>query len=122
MTVGSGASPEETVLELAAVGALDVARAACKPPGEINTSEFDAGRSVSLWVSAFEILAHDERRSDFGRVIAMLNRVEWLRPTLKTQDREVRSHNKGNPVRTNLAGELYRRLFMRGTRSCMAIH
>ena len=91
--------------------ALDMARAASKPPGGVDASEFDAGRSVSLWVSAFEILAHDERRSDFGRVIAMLNRVEWLRPTLKTQDREVRSHNKGNPVRTNLAGELYRRLY-----------
>ena len=63
---------------------------------------------MSLWVSAFEILAHDERRSDFGQVIALLNRVEWLRPTLKTLDREV-SH-KGNLVRTNLAGELYRRL------------
>jgi hypothetical protein len=62
---------------------------------------------VSLWVSAFETLAHDERYSDFGQVIALLNRVEWLRPALKTPDRDV-SH-KGNPVRTNLAGALYRR-------------
>jgi hypothetical protein len=41
-------------------------------------------------------------------VISLLNRVEWLRSTLKTLDREV-SH-KRNLVRTNLAGELYRRL------------
>ena len=84
-----------------------MARAASKPPGGVDASEFDAGRSVSLWVRAFETLAHDERYSDFGQVIALLNRVEWLRPTLKTPDRDV-SH-KGNPVRTNLAGELYRR-------------
>jgi len=101
------AAGNESVEDRRLFRALDMARAASKLPGGVDASEFDAGRSVSLWVSAFETLAHDERYSDFGQVIALLNRVEWLRPKLKTPDRDV-SH-KGNPVRTNLAGELYRR-------------
>jgi hypothetical protein len=101
------AAGNESVEDRRLFRALDMARAASKSPGGVDASEFDAGRSVSLWVSAFETLAHDERYSDFGQVIALLNRVEWLMPTLKTPDRDV-SH-KGNPLRTNRAGELYRR-------------
>ena len=100
------AAGNESVEDRRLFRALDMARAASKSPGGVDASEFDAGRSVSLWF-AFETLAHDECYSDLGQVIALLNRVEWLRPTLKARDRDV-SH-KGNPVRTNLAGELYRR-------------
>jgi hypothetical protein len=61
-----------------------------------------------LWVSAFEILAHDETWSDFGRVIDLLGQVEWSRSELKEPDREVKIRDRFVP--TNLAGEIYGRL------------
>ena len=59
---------------------------------------FDEGRAVALWVSAFEILAHDGHHSDFGRVLSLLSQVIWQNLTLKAQDHQV-SH-KGTPIPT----------------------
>lgn len=69
--------------------ALEMARAASKMPGGSDATEYDAGRAVALWVSAFEILAHDGNRADFGRVLSLLGRVQWLSPKLNAQDRQV---------------------------------
>jgi hypothetical protein len=85
-----------------------MARAASRIPGKSDASEHDAGRAVALWVSAFEILAHDETWSDFGRVIDLLGQVEWTRSELKEPDREVKTRD--GLVRTNLAGGIYERL------------
>jgi hypothetical protein len=51
--------------------ALEMARAASKTPGGADASEHDAGRSVALWVSAFEILVHDGRHADLKRVLPL---------------------------------------------------
>ena len=85
-----------------------MARAASKSPGGTDANLYDLGRAVALWVSAFEILAHDGHRADLGRVLQLLSRVEWLSPKLKVQDREVTYKRKS--VQTNLAGALYERL------------
>jgi hypothetical protein len=74
-------------------------------PGGSDATEHDAGRAVALWVSAFEIVAHNGRHADFQRVLSLLSRVQWLSPKLKAQDRVVR---KG--LQTNLAGVIYDRL------------
>ena len=87
---------------------LEMARAASRMPGGTDATFFDEGRAVALWVSAFEILAHDGRHSDFGQVLSLLSQVQWQNPALKVQDHEV-SH-KGAPIRTNLAGAVYKRL------------
>jgi hypothetical protein len=87
---------------------LDMARAASKIPGGLDASEHDAGRAVALWVSAFEILAHDGTRSNLRRVLALLGRVEWSRPELKEPDREV--NIRDGVVRTNVAGWIYWKL------------
>jgi hypothetical protein len=88
---------------------LEMARAASKMPGGSDATQYDIGRVVALWVSAFEILAHDGRRADFGRVLSLLDRVQWLREPLKVQDRRVGS--KRQPIKTNLAGVIYERLY-----------
>jgi hypothetical protein len=47
---------------------------------------YDAGRSLALWVSAYEILAHPggSGQSNFGKVSALLESVKWLDPKLAT--------------------------------------
>jgi hypothetical protein len=89
--------------------ALDMARAASKMPGGRDASEHDMGRAVALWVSAFEILAHDGVRSSPKQVLLLLGRVEWLRPTMKTRDRK--AIVGGKLIETNLAGEIYGHLY-----------
>jgi hypothetical protein len=82
------------VAELDTVGdrrlfrALDMARAASKMPGGSDTTFYEGGRAVALWVSAFEILAHDGR-SDLGRGLKLLKSADWRAPKLRTQDRSV---------------------------------
>jgi hypothetical protein len=89
--------------------ALEMARAASKMPGGRDASEHDAGRAVALWVSAFEILAHDGVQSSPERVLSLLSRVEWLRPTMKTRDRNVTVRRK--LIDTNLGGQIYGHLY-----------
>jgi hypothetical protein len=86
-----------------------MARAASKTPGGTDASEHDAGRAVALWVSAFEILAHDGMRADLVRVLSLFNQPRWLREELKVQDREVVHWKK--TIQTNSAGALYKCLY-----------
>jgi hypothetical protein len=102
------ATGEQSIQDRRLFRALDMARAASRIPGGSDASEHDAGRAVALWVSAFEILAHDETWSDFGRVIDLLGQVEWTRSELKEPDRAVKTRD--GLVRTNLAGGVYDRL------------
>jgi hypothetical protein len=103
------ANGEERVDDRRLFRALDMARAASKMPGGRDASEHDMGRAVALWVSAFEILAHDGVRSSFKQVLLLLGRVEWLRPAMKTRDR--RATVGKNVFETNLAGEIYGHLY-----------
>ena len=50
--------------------ALEMACAASRIPGGADASEHHFGRAVALWVSAFEILVHDEKWSDTKQVPA----------------------------------------------------
>ena len=63
---------EDSVEDRRLFRALEMARAASKMPGGSDATEYDVGRAVALWVSAFEILAHDGNRADFGRVLSLL--------------------------------------------------
>lgn len=92
--------------------ALDMARSASRMPGGSDASFYDAGRAVSLWVSAFEILAHDGK-ADLPRVLALLGKVEWKRPKLQTKDKVV-SHGRGKnrvEIPTNVVGATYKALY-----------
>ena len=103
------ATGNETVKDRRLFRALEMARAASKMPGGVDATEHHAGRAAALWVSAFEILAHDGRWADFRRVLSLLSELHWLRPKLKAQDREVIYHSR--PIQTNLAGVIYDRLY-----------
>ena len=42
---------------------------------------------------------------------AVLGRVQWLKPSLKVQDRQVKIRKSEAPIQTNLAGVIYERLY-----------
>jgi hypothetical protein len=98
----------DTVEDRRLFRSLDMARAASKMPGGPDATIYDGGRAVALWVSAFEILAHDGH-TDLKRVLALLGRVGWERPKLKQLDRTVKF--RGRPIATNLAGFVYNALY-----------
>jgi hypothetical protein len=89
--------------------ALDSARFAARMPGGTDANIFDAGRSVALWVSAFEILAHDGKRADLERVLGLFSKVDWQHAHLQGQSQTIAFGKKTIP--TNLAGQIYKSLY-----------
>lgn len=59
---------------------LNMANEAGRIPALAAGVFYDGGRSLALWVSAYEILAHPGGRgpSNFGTVSALLGSVKWL--------------------------------------------
>ncbi|WP_079539784.1 hypothetical protein [Bradyrhizobium lablabi] len=64
--------------------ALNMANEAGRIPAMTAAVFYDTGRSLALWVSAFEIVAHpgSTGQSDFGTVSALLESVKWLNQKL----------------------------------------
>ena len=93
--------------DLALFRSLNMANYASRMPGNADATFLDAGRAVALWVSAFEILAHNAG-SGLTQVLKMLSTVDWQRKNNFEIDRSI--NNKKRPYETNLAGELYERL------------
>ena len=58
---------------------LNMANVASLLPSNAQVTDYDIGRSVALWVSAFEILAHPggEQQSGFLQVYDILDKVNW---------------------------------------------
>lgn len=88
--------------------ALDMARAALRMPGGTDSTLFDQGRSVALWISAFEILAHDGS-TNLSKVLRLFDSVPWQHDRLKNSDRAVWAGK--TRFLTNLAGVIYKRLY-----------
>jgi hypothetical protein len=59
---------------------LNMANEAGRIPALAASVFYDTGRSLALWVSAYEILAHPggTGQSNFGTVSALLESVKWL--------------------------------------------
>jgi hypothetical protein len=90
---------------------LEMARAASKVPGGADANIYDAGRAIALWISAFEILAHDGEWSSPKSVLSLLDHAPWLTRELVSHDRSVfLDKKKKTPISTNLAGEVYAHL------------
>lgn len=98
----------ETVEDRRLFRSLEMARAASKMPGGSDATLHDSGRAVALWVSAFEILAHDGH-SDLGRVLALLSRVDWRSKKMNIANKTV-CHKK-KAIQTNVAGGVYKVLY-----------
>lgn len=57
---------------------LNMANQAAQLPAGMDTTLYDVGRMIALWVSAFEILAHPgEGMSGLHKVYELLDQLEW---------------------------------------------
>jgi hypothetical protein len=63
---------------------LNMAYAASQLPSGPDMTHYALGRSVGLWISAFEILAHPGENGVVGyrNIYGLLNNVEWRDPNL----------------------------------------
>lgn len=78
---------------------LNMANAASKIPANAEGTHYDIGRSIGLWVSAFEILVHTGKRSDIYKVYDMFDKVEWHLTECKKKNHEPYGL-AGKPLRT----------------------
>lgn len=86
---------------------LDMARSALQMPGGPDATILHIGRAVSLWVSAFEILAHDGRSSP-KKVVALISKAKLHSERLAKPEWEVRF--KDEVAKVGLSGALYMKL------------
>ncbi|MGJ4892596.1 hypothetical protein ACQR1Y_30685 [Bradyrhizobium sp. HKCCYLRH3099] len=64
--------------DVALFRSLNTANAAAQLPSHGDFTPYDSGRSISLWVSAFEILAHpEEGQSGLLQVYDLLEKADW---------------------------------------------
>jgi hypothetical protein len=77
-------------------------------PGAADLTQFDLGRSVGLWVSAFEILIHQgpKQRVGLTDVYDQLEAVSWGK---KARPRRYKPHN--SKIRRNLACWIYDQIY-----------
>jgi len=96
--------------DVALFRSLNMANSAALLPAGIEVTTYDIGRSVSLWVSAFEILSPAKRLAYFN-VYENLKRVEYGLSAFQSADYEAHGF-KERPVKETLPcwiyGELYK--------------
>lgn len=98
--------------DLALFRSLNMANQAALPPAGSDTTFYDVGRSIALWVSAFEILAHPGiGKSGLFPVYELLDKVEWKLRSAAA--RRYKAYEPGrNPThRRTLACWLYGELY-----------
>jgi len=92
---------------------LNMANQAALLPAGSDTTFYDVGRSIALWVSAFEILAHlGAGRSGLWAVYDLFDAVEWQ--YRRSRRRRYKAHEAGRkghgyrPLACWLYGEIYK--------------
>jgi hypothetical protein len=89
---------------------LNMANDAGRIPALAAGVFYDAGRSLALWVSAYEILAHPggTGQSNFGTVSALLESVKWLDPKLAAATHTIAGKT---PQQKQLATRICKRVY-----------
>lgn len=94
--------------QLALFRSLNAANAAMQMPQSAGATIYDWGRSLSLWISAFEILVHPGPGGEANRtrVFALIESSEWEREAVRDQIHDVRL-SKTNVVKKAFPSYLY---------------
>ncbi|AMX94200.1 MULTISPECIES: hypothetical protein [Mesorhizobium] len=94
--------------QLALFRSLNAANAAMQMPQSAGATIYDWGRSLSLWISAFEILVHPGPGGEANRakVFALIERGEWEREAVREKVHDVRLSKK-SVVRKAFPSYLY---------------
>lgn len=95
--------------DIALMRSLNMAYQASLLPAGTDTTFYDVGRIVSLWVSAFEILVHPGGAGQANRdkVFALIERTAWAIPASARLTRDIGGKTK---VKRTLASCLYQAL------------
>ena len=88
---------------------LNMANEAARIPASTATVFYDVGRSLALWVSAYEILVHPggKGRSGSAAVCAMLERVKWHRKKLTESTYVIGRKSEKKPLATWICKRIY---------------
>jgi hypothetical protein len=90
---------------------LNMANEAARIPALVASTLYDTGRTLALWVSAFEIVAHPggAGQSNFATVVDLIEKVKWLDPALgsSTHNVVVRKMTSSRPLATWLCRKIY---------------
>ncbi|MCH8952384.1 MAG: hypothetical protein IID49_09710, partial [Proteobacteria bacterium] len=91
---------------------LNMANQAAMLPAGSDTTFYDVGRLIALWVSAFEILAHPGiGKSDIFAVYDLLEKVEWKKKPCAARRYKAYSPKRNAQHRRTLACWLYGEIF-----------
>ncbi|MFZ5480606.1 MAG: hypothetical protein ACOZNI_27835 [Myxococcota bacterium] len=105
----------DAALRTRVLRSLHAAYAACRAPFHHLGGSLDVGMTTSLWVTAFEVLAHPGGSGDVGwkDVTALIKRVEWPDRALRRRSRVpvVGSGRKLPPGLATPPVQLYGRLY-----------
>jgi hypothetical protein len=105
--------PKPTWEDRALFRSLNMANMGCHLPSIVDTTLFDHGRTLALWVSAFEILVHPgNAKANQAAVNAVLDRIPYFeramrRKAHRTYDPKVKKVTRTTPARAAYA-QLYR--------------
>jgi hypothetical protein len=86
-------------------------QASLMPTAAGDSTLYDIGRQLAMWVSAFEILVHPglNGKSDLQGVVSVLTKADWNLQECAALDYEITS--KGRTIQSNLAGKTYEMLY-----------
>lgn len=106
------AARQPTWSDQALFRSLNTANHAARLPAGIDTTFYDVGRQIALWVSAFEILAHPGTgQSGVLRVYELLENVCWLDKDIKQRRFKTNNGRLKSPPRRNLACWIYSQIY-----------
>ena len=90
---------------------LNIANQASLIPGGTDSTIYDYGRILSLWVSAFEVLVHpgNNGQADKGKIFELLEDIPWVGN--ECQKRYYWTKFGGKREKRNLACSLYEQLY-----------
>jgi hypothetical protein len=90
---------------------LNMANQASRTPGGTDTTYYDEGRSIALWISAFEILAHPVNANANLQVVCdLLEKAKWENALLTARRYKTYAGRRNAPRRI-LASSIYAKLY-----------
>jgi hypothetical protein len=98
--------------DVALFRSLNMAHQASLLPAASDTTLYDIGRSIVLWVSAFEVLAHPggNGQANLRRVFDLIETVQWGQPL--SRFRRFNTGGRNFRARRTLASWLYGELYI----------
>jgi hypothetical protein len=104
--------PKPTWEDRALFRSLNMANIACQLPSIVDTTLFDYGRTLALWVSAFEILVHPgNAKANQAAVNAVLDKIPYFERAMRRKTHHAYDPKANKVTRTTLARAAYAQLY-----------